>query len=116
MELGPRCFAVLHLAVAPAVVDGKGDIQKGVGQHLGRDPGGASNPEVEFFDGSLTIADFLGGTAFEDLEMPLGATIPEGRRESASIWGVIQAAGSSEWSLSQSSIRQLVLMKLALLR
>ena len=40
MELGPRRFAVLHLAVAPAVVNGEGDIQKGVGQHLGCDPGG----------------------------------------------------------------------------
>ena len=40
MELGPRRFAVLHLAVAPAVVNGEGDIQKGVGQHLWCDPGG----------------------------------------------------------------------------
>ena len=43
---------------------------------------GTNPPEVEFFDGDLTIADFLGDRSFEDLEMPLGATITEGRRNS----------------------------------
>jgi hypothetical protein len=43
---------------------------------------GTKDPKVEFFDGSLTILDFLGGTAFEDLAMPVGATIPEGHRNS----------------------------------
>ena len=43
---------------------------------------GTNPPEVEFFDGDLTIADFLGDRSFEDLEMPVGATIPEGHRNS----------------------------------
>lgn len=43
---------------------------------------GTNPPEVEFFDGDLTIADFLGDRSFENLEMPVGATIPEGHRNS----------------------------------
>ena len=43
---------------------------------------GTKDPEVEFFDGSLTIADFLGDRSFEDLEMPIGSAIPEGHRNS----------------------------------
>ena len=43
---------------------------------------GTNPPEVEFFDGDLTIADFLGDRSFEDLEMPVRATIPEGHRNS----------------------------------
>lgn len=43
---------------------------------------GTKDPEVEFFDGDLTIADFMGDRSFEDLEMPVGATIPEGHRNS----------------------------------
>lgn len=43
---------------------------------------GTNPPEVEFFDGNLTIADFLGDRSFEDLEMPVGGTIPEGHRNS----------------------------------
>lgn len=43
---------------------------------------GTNPPKVEFFDGDLTIVDFLGDRAFEDLEMPVGSTIPEGHRNS----------------------------------
>ena len=43
---------------------------------------GTNPPEVEFFDGDLTIVDFLGDRSFENLEMPEGATIPEGHRNS----------------------------------
>lgn len=43
---------------------------------------GTNPPEVEFFDGDLTIAGFLGDRSFADLEMPVGTTIPEGHRNS----------------------------------
>lgn len=44
---------------------------------------GTPKPEVEYFDGDLTIADYLADYAFESMEMPdAGGTIPEGSRNS----------------------------------
>ena len=43
---------------------------------------GTTNPEVEFFDGDLTIADYLADYAFEAMELADSTVIPEGSRNS----------------------------------
>ena len=43
---------------------------------------GTTKPEVAFFDGDLTIMDYLADYAFESMEMPDSTVIPEGSRNS----------------------------------